>query len=341
MQLKVMTFNLLYAGAVNPAGSWSERLPLVLDVLRAGADVVALQEATALQLADIEREVKEFTVVRGPESGETRLPRILQHAGKLLRGRTVQREEAPPKHGAPRHPRGYRGEHCAILYRTDRFDVHEGNAFWISHEPQVAGSVLPGTWLPRVVNWVRLRERESARCVTIYNAHLDFLPWSPPRSARILRQMLDTHWDHTPQILMGDFNAHPNSAAYKHFGRDLKQGFHPCLMDAWLAAEQQEGPEGTYHGGTGRVRWIGRLDRILLRPSMKVQRVTTVTHHHDSVYPSDHYPVLAELQVEEDHPKPIASSHGTPRTITSSGCSPASPARSPASGRHRGSGPGR
>jgi endonuclease/exonuclease/phosphatase family metal-dependent hydrolase len=302
MQLRVMTFNLLYAGAINPAGTWSARLPLVLDVLRAGADVIALQEATAVQLADIEREVTEMTLIPGPESGETRLPRMVQHAGRLLRGVTMRSKESPAEHAPHRHAPAHahahnRGEHCAILYCPDRFDVVEGNAFWLSHRPHAAGSVLFGSWLPRVVNWVRLRERESDRRVTIFNAHLDYLPWSPSRSARILRQMLDTHWDHTPQILMGDFNAAPNSAAYRHLGRDLKQGFHPALADAWLAAAEQCGPEGTYHGGTGRIRWIGRLDRILFRPGMEVDRVTTVTHHQGSVYPSDHYPVLAELRV--------------------------------------------
>jgi endonuclease/exonuclease/phosphatase family metal-dependent hydrolase len=299
MKLRVMTFNLLYAGAVNPAGSWAERLPLVLDVLHAGADVVALQEATSTQLADIERDVAGYTLIPGPESGETRLPRLMQRAGKLLRGATVRARETPVKHvpNPAHHPHGYRGEHCAILYRADRFEVVAGNAFWISHQPDVAGSVLPGSWLPRVVNWVCLKDRETGRCFAVYNAHLDFLPWSPSRSARILRQMLDSHWDHSPQILMGDFNAAPNSAAYRHFALDLKQGFHPALSDAWLAAAEREGPERTYHGGTGRGRWIGRLDRILFRPGITVERVTTVTHHEGRVYPSDHYPVLAEMRV--------------------------------------------
>jgi len=348
MQLRVLTFNLLYAGADNPAGSWSERLPLVLDVLRSGADVVALQEATHVQLRDIEHALGGYGIVPGPESGETRMPRVIQSAGSLLRRVTRRRQRgrhhAPPQQAAdaspgrivhapahphPQHPHAphavhpahpvaqytypyRRGEHCAILYRTDRFEVADENAFWLSHEPDVSGSVLPWSWLPRVVNWVCLREREgshpaaasaaAARSVMVYNAHLDFLPWSPVRSARILRAALDAHWDGTPQILMGDFNAAPNSAAYRHLSRDLQHDAHPHaphppLMDAWLAAAQREGPEGTYHGGTGRVRWMGRLDRILFRPDLEVQRVATVTHQSGSRFPSDHYPVLAELRM--------------------------------------------
>lgn len=278
MALKVMTLNLLYAEAVNPAGAWSARLPLVLEVLRGGADIIALQEATAPQLRDLAHALPELTFITGPESGETRIPRLLQRATRQ-----------------GRHPNARRGEHCAILYRTESFDALDGSAFWLSPEPHDPGSVLPGTWLPRVVNWVRLQERETGSIVTIYNAHLDFLPWAPLRSARILRHMLDTHWDGSPQILMGDFNARPRSAAYLHLGAELNQTTHPALLDAWEAAGERSGPEGTYHGGTGRVRWMGRLDRILFRPALRVVRVTTLTQGRGGFFPSDHYPVLAEF----------------------------------------------
>lgn len=278
--MTVLTLNLLYAGALNPAGAWSARLPLVLDVLRSGADLIALQEATWPQLHDLQHALPEFTVVVGPPSGETRLPRALQHAPRLLRRATA--------HSA-------REEHCAILYRTEHFTWQEGSAFWLSHTPTTPGTVLSGTWLPRVVNWVRLRENASGNPVTLYNAHLDFLPWAPLRSARILRTMLDDHWDGSLQVLMGDFNAPPRSAAYTHLGKELTHTPHPPLQDAWELAAERDGPEGTYHGGTGRIRWMGRLDRILLRPIVPVLRVSTLTHRSETAYPSDHYPVRAEL----------------------------------------------
>jgi endonuclease/exonuclease/phosphatase family metal-dependent hydrolase len=298
MHLKVMTLNLLCAGAVNPAGPWSQRFPLVLDVLRAGADIIALQEATATQLADIERELTDFSIIPGPESGEMRLPKMVHTMARLWHGAKNIRNKRHHTHLLPAHPPKHRGEHCALLYRTEKYAAIAGNAFWISHQPDVVGSILPGTVLPRVVNWVRLQEKDTLQSVTVFNAHLDFMPWAPLRSARILRRILDTHWDNLPQILMGDFNAVPNSAAYKHLGRELEHNLHPRLEDAWLAAEEKQGPEGTYHGGTGRVRWIGRLDRILFRPNLRVERAVTLTHHKGTFYPSDHYPVLAELRAK-------------------------------------------
>ena len=294
MALKVMTLNLLYAGAVNPAGTWPVRLPLVLDVLRASnAEIVAVQEATAPQLRDLEHALPEFTFVTGPESGETRLPRVLHRATRLLHRARARR--AGHDHTATVHLHAPRGEHCTILFRTDSFELLESSAFWVSHKPDSEGSVLPGSWLPRVVNWARLQKRTTGQIVTVFNAHLDFLPWAPLRSARILRRMLDTHWDGTLQVLLGDFNAQPRSKAYTHLGAELEQTPHPPLRDAWEEALERSGPEGTYHGGTGRIRWMGRLDRILFRPSLTVSRVTTLTHQSEGKFPSDHYPVLAEF----------------------------------------------
>jgi endonuclease/exonuclease/phosphatase family metal-dependent hydrolase len=280
MALTVMTLNLLYAGAVNPAGTWEARLPLVLEVIRKGAGVIALQEATPPQLQDLRHALPEFSFVEGPESGHSRLPRVLQ------RGK------------GPRH-----GEHCAILYRTRDFTASAGSAFWLSHTPDSPGSILRGTWLPRVVNWTQLQAKATGRLLTVYNAHLDFLPWAPLRSAKILRRMLDTHWDGSLQILLGDFNAAPRSAAYKHLGAELKQTPYPPLVDAWEVAQERVGPEKTYHGGTGRLRWMGRLDRVLFRPQQhptEVTRVTTLTHHHGNIYPSDHYPLLVEFAEDTD-----------------------------------------
>ncbi|MFY7953898.1 MAG: endonuclease/exonuclease/phosphatase family protein [Armatimonadaceae bacterium] len=293
MRLEVMTLNLLHAGAVNPAGTWAERLPRVVSLLAGGPDIAGLQEATLLQLDDLARALPDYVVVPGPSSGESRLPRFVRRIAGFRR-----RHAAAPSHnnGSPhRHGLHARGEHCAILFRGDRFELIDSNAFWISHRSDQPGSVLPGTWLPRVVNWVRLRERSNGRELLMYNAHVDFLPWAPFRSTRILRHMLDRHWDGTPQFLTGDFNTLGDSRAYRHLCTEVRHGFHPPLADAWLCANERLGPARTFHGGTGRPRWAGRLDRILFRPHAVVDRAQTVVGDGDG-HLSDHFPVTAVFQ---------------------------------------------
>lgn len=293
MRLELMTLNLLHAGAVNPAGTWAERLPRVVSLLGRAPDIVGLQEATLPQLDDLAAVLPQYVVVPGPSSGESRLPKILRRlTGRRhvdVTSHAVHRVDPAQPHRRPLHARQ---EHCAILYRADRFDLVNSNAFWISHRMETPGSVLPGTWLPRVVNWVTLRERETGKELQMVNAHVDFLPWAPHRSLRILRHLLDKHWDGSPQFLTGDFNTLGNSRAYRHLCTEVRHGFHPPLEDAWLVAKERLGPERTFHGGTGRARWSGRLDRILFRPRALVELSETVVGSGDGHF-SDHFPVTA------------------------------------------------
>ena len=274
--LRVMTFNVLYHAAVNPAGEWVSRRELVEAVIDRWAPcVIGFQEATELQLQQLTEDHPEYDVVPGPISGRTRLP-------GWLRGPEEVND---------------RGEWCPLFYRRDLLRVADHGAFWLSRRPDVPGSVLGGTWLPRVVNWARFESRQDSRAFSIFNTHMDFLPWAPRRSGRILWDRLQTLWDGTPQIVMGDFNAATGSAVHRYLRRDC--GRHcgsPMFLDAWCEALHRDGPEETFHGGRGQRRWPGRIDHIFYRPLLHVERVTTVTDGLNGRFPSDHYPVMAEFR---------------------------------------------
>lgn len=288
--LRVMTFNALYHGARSAAGDWPTRRLLAAEVI---ADwrpsVVGFQEVTELQLQQMSEDHKEYAVLPGPVSGRTRLPAWAR------RGERVQDA----------------GEWCPLFYRRDQFQVAAHGAFWLSHRSDEAGSVLPGTWLPRVVNWARFEERHrptgdairptgdaiSAGAFTVFNTHVDFLPWATRRSANILWERLKQHWDGTAQIVMGDFNAAPGSAIHQCLLRDCKRhaGL-PMFQDAWDAATHRKGPVETFHAGRGRRQWQGRIDHIFFRPGrLHVGRYVTITHNRNARFPSDHYPVMAEF----------------------------------------------
>lgn len=264
MPFRVMTFNLLYDGATSWAGKWSDRLPLCLDVIRSRApDVAGLQEATSKQIEDLCRGLQEYRVLPGPPSDGSR---------PLLRRATPC-------------------EHSAILVRRDRVEVLDEDAFWISHRPDRSGSLLPGTWLPRVVHRATLRMGEG-REIAFFCVHADMTPWTWHTSLRILRQRLDRACTGIPQVAVGDFNVPPGSSAWKRL-----LGGAASFRDAWLDADARVGPEGTYHGGKGCARWPGRIDRILVRPYVAVLCAETVTDHCGTTYPSDHFPLLATVDL--------------------------------------------
>ena len=263
--LRIMTFNALYHGARNAAGDWPTRRLLASEVIAEWKpSVVGFQEVTELQLAQMSEDHKEYDVLPGPVSGRTRLPAWAR------RGERVQDA----------------GEWCPLFYRRDQFHVAAHGAFWLSHRSDEAGSVLPGTWLPRVVNWARFEEKTSGglsdvtgAAFSVFNTHVDFLPWATRRSAHILWERLKQYWDGAPQIVMGDFNAAPGSSIHRCLLRDCQRhAGTPSFRDAWESAVHRKGPTETFHAGRGRRQWQGRIDHIFFRPSRL--SCGALRHHH-------------------------------------------------------------
>jgi endonuclease/exonuclease/phosphatase family metal-dependent hydrolase len=85
--------------------------------------------------------------------------------------------------------------------------------------------------------------------------------------------------------LTGDFNAAANQEIYRLLTADLR--------DAWTEASVRSGPEGTVHG-FGKFAG-GRIDWILYRNMGPVLSIETVSDTAGGLYPSDHFPVSAEL----------------------------------------------
>ena len=85
-------------------------------------------------------------------------------------------------------------------------------------------------------------------------------------------------------ILTGDFNCAPDTPVHAK----LTGGLH----DVWTEAVTRSGPTKTFHNFTGTPD--RRIDWILSR-GFKARTVSTVTTHEGARYPSDHFPVVAEL----------------------------------------------
>lgn len=85
-------------------------------------------------------------------------------------------------------------------------------------------------------------------------------------------------------ILAGDFNSGPDTPVYAKLTR--------ALDDAWAMAASRSGPAETFHNFTGNPD--RRIDWILTR-GFKIRAARTIATHDGARYPSDHFPVVAEL----------------------------------------------
>ncbi|ODT95578.1 MAG: endonuclease [Rhodanobacter sp. SCN 67-45] len=182
---------------------------------------------------------------------------------------------------------GSKGEHMGVFYRTDRLEVLRFGDFWLSDTPDVPGSITWGQPYPRMVTWARFRLRDGGGTFDYLNTHFPYRDQDVrPRmlsAAEILRWIDQLPAD-ARVILTGDFNCAPDTPVHAK----LTAGLH----DAWIEAATRSGPARTFHNFTGTPD--RRIDWILSR-GFKARTVSTVTTHEGARYPSDHFPVVAEL----------------------------------------------
>ena len=94
-------------------------------------------------------------------------------------------------------------------------------------------------------------------------------------------------------IVTGDFNA--VAEASDTWRALMTQG----LVDAWLVADARRGPPLTSSGfGPPHDRRENRIDWILVGGPIGVRSAETVLHNDQGRYPSDHYPVVARLEIQ-------------------------------------------
>jgi len=258
--LRVMTFNVRFAHT-EPPNLWPDRRPVVREVLERWApDLVGTQEGEFHQLVDIGRDLPEFPWIGLGREG------------------------------------GSHGELMAVLYRRDRLVPLEFDHFWLSDTPDVIGSRTWGNEVPRMVTWVRFRDKHTDSEFYLLNTHLDHkVQDARERSAGLILERIGDFDPALPLIVTGDFNAPADdNPVYRTL-----VGSGP-LVDVWRALGQPEPPLGTYHafdgldsdGGRGRIDWI------LTRGAVTALRSEVVTDSRDGQYPSDHFPVVARLRLE-------------------------------------------
>ena len=180
-----------------------------------------------------------------------------------------------------------RDEHMGVFYRTDRLRVLDSGNFWLSDTPDKAGSNTWGTPFPRMVTWAMFEQVASGRRFYYCNTHFPYRDQDEAartKAAQVILSRLQALPQKLPIVLTGDFNSSPDQPDHALLTR--------VLQDAWLHADRRSGPVATFHNFTGTPD--RRIDWILYR-GFHASRVQTLTTNEQGHYPSDHFPVVADL----------------------------------------------
>jgi len=188
--------------------------------------------------------------------------------------------------GIDRHG-GHSDEHMGVFYRRDRLALKDSGNFWLSDTPDVPGSITWGHPYPRMVTWALFEDKTTHRSFYYYNTHLPYQEQDEParvKGAKEIVGRLTALPAKAPFILTGDLNTDDSSPTYALLTKEL--------VDTRAVAAKVEGPEKTFHNFTGNP--TERIDFILER-GFKPTRFATLTTQKDGRYPSDHFPVVADL----------------------------------------------
>jgi len=170
-----------------------------------------------------------------------------------------------------------------VIFFNKEWKCNYAKRFFVSSTPSKESS-LPGSKWPR--QFVVGEFVNGNRSLVLVNTHFDFESSVQKKSARIvLRELSENqHPDH-PVVITGDFNADPDSPAYREFV--IENGFKEVYEGEYTS---------TYHGFTGTPRG-DHIDWILFRGPIEAVEKDLITESFNGGYPSDHFPVLARFKI--------------------------------------------
>lgn len=264
--VRVMSFNIRYGTANDGVNRWELRRDFLVETVRAfSPDLLGTQETLGFQ--------RDYLAEKLPE---------YDHLGV---GRDDGRE---------------RGEMMALYYRKDRFEKLDGGHFWLSETPDVVGSKSWDSSLPRMVTWVKLRDRrqESLPPIVFFNTHFDHMGTTARlESAKLLRRKFALFSDTCSVIVTGDFNTDEASPPYRALFDTVDSAPSP-VIDSYRAnrPDRLTGMEGTFSSFKADSIAGARIDWIGVSRDWQI-RSTEIDHtSRDGRTPSDHFPVTAVLR---------------------------------------------
>ncbi|SIO40045.1 Metal-dependent hydrolase, endonuclease/exonuclease/phosphatase family [Singulisphaera sp. GP187] len=262
--VRVMSYNIRYATASDGKNVWDNRKDFLAETIKEfNPDLLGTQETLARQRDDLAARLDGYEV--------------------LAAGRDDGRKK---------------GEMMALFYRKDRFEKLGGGHFWLSETPEIAGSKGWDSSLPRMVTWVKLRDRTNpaAPPIAFFNTHFDHRgPKARLESARLLRKKIGELGEGCRIVVTGDFNSGEGSGPYKA----LFEAAEPArtVLDTFRVIHPTKAEnEGTVTGFRAGASSGPRIDWIGSSTDWEVQEATIVHAARDGSTPSDHHAVTAVLR---------------------------------------------
>lgn len=235
----VATYNLrqMNDGDRRAGNGWERREPIVAKLIQFhDFDIFGTQEGFKRQLEDLKRDLPGYDYI-----------------------------------GVARDDGKEAGEHSAIFYRTDLFDVVNHGDFWLSETPDRPGLGWDAVCV-RICTWGRFRHKPSGKEFLFFNLHMDHVGTvARTESAKLIKQKIDEFGPELPVFLTGDFNVDQTSESYKTITDD------GVLTDSFNRAKLVYANNGTFNSYRTDGFTTQRIDYVFTSPSVEILKYGVLT----------------------------------------------------------------
>jgi endonuclease/exonuclease/phosphatase family metal-dependent hydrolase len=268
--MRVMTFNIRGATYDDEENIWEKRADLnVRTILNAQPDVIGFQECQTGNMDVYRTALTDYDFVQGMPYNRPK--RLFYHA---------------------------------IFWRKGRLEYVGDGGFYLSQTPTFWSKDWDAARI-HALGWARFRCLKTQACFLFMNTHLDHMSHRARlESGRLIVSRLDTlAADGEPIVFGGDFNSPPyleGAEAETVHRCFLQAGFRDTYLERHVADRRVK----TVHGFRGGClvaedsERAPRVDWILVRDGVRKVRVLgceIVCDAEPPLYPSDHYPVIADV----------------------------------------------
>ncbi|WP_417360672.1 endonuclease/exonuclease/phosphatase family protein [Galbibacter sp.] len=257
--LKVMSYNIKYDNPSDTANNWENRKAFLISQLNYyDVDVIGTQEGLHHQLEDIKSVLKPYDYV-----------------------------------GIGRDKGNTEGEYSAIFYNTDELMVVKQGTFWLSPTPDKPSKGWDAA-LNRICTYALFKDKDSDHSFWVFNTHFDHRGDVArlESSKLILQKIKEVNKENRAVVLTGDFNLTDNEKGIQIITDQM-------LDTHTVAGDNAFGPKGTFNGFHFEKPVTEKIDYVFISENgFKVLKSGILSDSQNCKYPSDHFPVLVDLDFD-------------------------------------------
>ena len=255
----VGSYNLRYDNkndSINGNG-WQQRAPVIAALIRFhDFDIFGTQEGLLHQLNDI----------------NTALPQY-------------------DRYGRGRDDGIDKGEHSAIFYKKDKFKLLNKGDFWLSQTPDTPSLGWDARCCNRICSWVYLQNKKSGKKFYFFNVHYDHQGViARKESSKLILQRIKKIAGKEPVIFTGDFNGSVSTEWYKTIATS------GILKDTYDEVKYPYANNASFNGFGTTKESKDIIDHVFVTNNFKVLKWGLLTDTYNGKFPSDHFPVLVEIE---------------------------------------------